>query len=150
MCPSIHHRKCHNHRRTNCKVRPFYIYSNGTGSLKFEHYAIIHNIILSSLLLSKTIAETAPTNINYTSKTRIEQYKGATKSELCTSHLYPLLPHLQGWAGCTSHLYPLLPHLQGWAGIVTLHFSEPLFCLFVLVLYVPSQQLWSLRGGQFT
>ena len=25
----------------------------------------------------------------------------------------------------TSHLYPLLPHLQGWAGIVTFHFSEP-------------------------
>ena len=23
-------------------------------------------------------------------------------------------------------------------------------CLFVLVLYVPSQQLWSLRDGQFT
>ena len=25
-----------------------------------------------------------------------------------------------------------------------------LFCLFVLLLYVPSQQLWSLRDGQFT
>ena len=24
------------------------------------------------------------------------------------------------------------------------------FCLFVLYLYVPSQQLWSLRDGQFT
>ena len=24
------------------------------------------------------------------------------------------------------------------------------FCLFVLLLYVPSQQLWSLRDGQFT
>ena len=23
-------------------------------------------------------------------------------------------------------------------------------CLFVLILYVPSQQLWSLRDGQFT
>ena len=23
-------------------------------------------------------------------------------------------------------------------------------CLFVLLLYVPSQQLWSLRDGQFT
>ena len=88
MCPSIHHRKCHTHRRTNCNVRSFYIYSNGTGSLNFEHYAIIHNIILSSLLLSKMIAKTAPTN-NHTSKTRTEQYKGATKSELCTSHLYP-------------------------------------------------------------
>ena len=85
MCPSIHHRKCHNHRRTNCNVRSFYIYSNGTGSLNFGHYAIIHSIILSSLLLSKMIAKMAPTN-NHTSKTRIEQYKGATKSELCTSH----------------------------------------------------------------
>ena len=26
---------------------------------------------------------------------------------------------------CTSHLYPLLPHLRGWWGIVTFHFSEP-------------------------
>ena len=26
---------------------------------------------------------------------------------------------------CTSHLYPLLPHLSGWAGIMTLHFSNP-------------------------
>ena len=85
MCPSIHHRKCHNHRRTNCNVRSFYIYSNGTGSLNFGHYAIIHSIILSSLLLSKMIAKMAPTN-NHTSKSRIEQYKGATKSELCTSH----------------------------------------------------------------
>ena len=25
-----------------------------------------------------------------------------------------------------------------------------LFCLFVLLLYVPSQQLWSLQDGQFT
>ena len=25
-----------------------------------------------------------------------------------------------------------------------------MFCLFVLLLYVPSQQLWSLRHGQFT
>ena len=24
------------------------------------------------------------------------------------------------------------------------------FCLFVLLLYIPSQQLWSLRDGQFT
>ena len=24
------------------------------------------------------------------------------------------------------------------------------YCLFVLLLYVPSQQLWSLRDGQFT
>ena len=24
------------------------------------------------------------------------------------------------------------------------------FCLFVVLLYVPSQQLWSLRDGQFT
>ena len=24
------------------------------------------------------------------------------------------------------------------------------FCLFVLLFYVPSQQLWSLRDGQFT
>ena len=44
MCPSIHHRKCHNHRRTNCNVRSFYL-SNATDSLNFEHYAIIHNII---------------------------------------------------------------------------------------------------------
>ena len=28
------------------------------------------------------------------------------------------------------------------------HFD--LFCLFVLLLYVPSQQLWSWRNGQFT
>ena len=27
---------------------------------------------------------------------------------------------------------------------------EVLFCLFVLLLYVPSQQLWSLQDGQFT
>ena len=27
--------------------------------------------------------------------------------------------------------------------------SIKLFCLFVLLLYVPSQQLWSLRDGQF-
>ena len=26
---------------------------------------------------------------------------------------------------CTSHLYPLLPHLQGWAGIVTFTFQSP-------------------------
>ena len=26
----------------------------------------------------------------------------------------------------------------------------PFVCLFVLLLYVPSQQLWSLRDGQFT
>ena len=31
------------------------------------------------------------------------------------------------------------------------YFSWPLgVCLFVLLLYVPSQQLWSLRDGQFT
>ena len=29
-------------------------------------------------------------------------------------------------------------------------FKGCLFCLFVLLLYVPSQQLWSLRDGQFT
>ena len=28
--------------------------------------------------------------------------------------------------------------------------DKPLVCLFVLLLYVPSQQLWSLRDGQFT
>ena len=27
---------------------------------------------------------------------------------------------------------------------------EVAICLFVLLLYVPSQQLWSLRDGQFT
>ena len=27
---------------------------------------------------------------------------------------------------------------------------QSLFVLFVLLLYVPSQQLWSLRDGQFT
>ena len=26
---------------------------------------------------------------------------------------------------CTSHLYPLLPHLRGWAGIVTFTFQRP-------------------------
>ena len=40
---------------------------------------------------------------------------------VCTVCLYPTgLYRL-----CTSHLYPLLPHIWGWAGIVTLHFSEP-------------------------
>ena len=29
-------------------------------------------------------------------------------------------------------------------------FKGCLFCLFVLLLYVPSQQLWSLQDGQFT
>ena len=29
-------------------------------------------------------------------------------------------------------------------------FKGCLFCLFVLLLYVPSQQLWSLWEGQFT
>ena len=29
-------------------------------------------------------------------------------------------------------------------------FASVLFVLFVLLLYVPSQQLWSLRDGQFT
>ena len=28
--------------------------------------------------------------------------------------------------------------------------SAVFVCLFVLLLYVPSQQLWSLRDGQFT
>ena len=28
--------------------------------------------------------------------------------------------------------------------------DEYVICLFVLLLYVPSQQLWSLRDGQFT
>ena len=27
---------------------------------------------------------------------------------------------------------------------------SPTVCLFVLLLYVPSQQLWSLQDGQFT
>ena len=30
------------------------------------------------------------------------------------------------------------------------HQSTKFVCLFVLLLYVPSQQLWSLRDGQFT
>ena len=29
-----------------------------------------------------------------------------------------------------------------------IHYGD--VCLFVLLLYVPGQQLWSLRGGQFT
>ena len=28
--------------------------------------------------------------------------------------------------------------------------DQVFFCLFVCLLYVPSQQLWSLRDGQFT
>ena len=40
-----------------------------------------------------------------------------------------------------------------WKFIITyrIHMSSIfMFCLFVCLLYVPSQQLWSLRDGQFT
>ena len=35
--------------------------------------------------------------------------------------------------------------------IIDMKIQKPVtFCLFVLLLYVPSQQLWSWRDGQFT
>ena len=41
--------------------------------------------------------------------------------------------------------------IANYSACITIVYScDFLFCLFVLLLYVPSQQLWSLRDGQFT
>ena len=49
---------------------------------------------------------------SYTSLGQIVIYLVSTAATASMCHL------------CTSHLYPLLPHLRGWAGIMGFHFPE--------------------------
>ena len=65
-----------------------------------------------------------------------------------TEHHLEFLSLEGGCTGSTESTLVKMPHC--WKSHVVAHMYKIGFVLFVLLLYVPSQQLWSLRDGQFT
>ena len=54
------------------------------------------------------------------------------------------------FVGCIQKLFIAKVDKRWMEGQLTLAMLDIYICLFVLLLYVPSQQLWSLRDGEFT